>query len=183
MQPAGDARDERVGSVGSFIWADRARVLAAAGAGDGGLIECELRGASMAGAIAPRSRLRIALGHGPFPLGEVVAFMHGGQLVVHRVVHRRGRLLVTRGDATVLPDPPVEAGSVLGRVVEAAPSGAGWQPVGPPTALPRRDRLLAALLLSATVLLMLGSAPLARRLAQWLQDTDERSSWTRTLLS
>ena len=107
MDPA--AENERLGSIGAFIWAARERVLATAGqhAGDSPerVIECRLRGASMAGAIPAGSRIQIALASGPFQVGDVIAFMNDAQVVVHRIVHASGRrdaqgnaLIITRGD-------------------------------------------------------------------------------------
>jgi hypothetical protein len=183
-------RSERLSSFGSFIWADPARVLAAAGrhTGDGqaSVIECRLRGASMAPAIPPRSRIRIACTGKPYRNGEVVAFMSDAQVVVHRIVYRRrlrgtDELLITRGDAMIIPDRPIEAGAVLGRVVAMA-TGTDWQPVGAQMLLPRRERLLASALLVVCVETLHVSVPLAQRLACWLQATDRRLSWTRKFL-
>jgi hypothetical protein len=181
--------EERRRALGSFIWRDRAHVLAAASrCGDDGrnTIECELRGGSMTGAIPARSRIRIAFTRGPYAPGEIIAFMIGARIVVHRVVYlrRRGRpheLLITRGDAMILPDPPLDAGAVLGRVVEVASDGC-WRPPGPRLRPPRRDRLLAFLVLAASAVMLEVAPGLARRFVSLLEATDRRYAWTRTLL-
>jgi hypothetical protein len=182
---------ERLRSIGAFIWAARERVLAAgqhAGDTPERVIECRLRGASMAGAIPAGSRIRIALASGPYQVGDVVAFMDDAQVVVHRIVRAGVRrdapgnaLIITRGDAMVVPDAPIETRAVLGRI-SAIAGGTDWCPVGAQQRLPRRDRLLALVLLAATAATLRLHAPLAQRLARWLQASDSRYSWTRSLL-
>lgn len=180
--------EERLRALGSFIWMDAARVLGAArryGDGTRKIIECELRGGSMSGAIPAGSPIRIALAHPPYRVGEIVAFLAGVQPVVHRVIYRRhfggGKQLLTRGDAMLLPDPPIDASLVLGRVVEAAFAG-GWRPVGPRAVAPRRERLLALLVLVASAVLLEISPWLARQFVRGLDAADRRFAWTKTLL-
>ena len=62
--------------------------------------------------------------------------MSGERIVVHRIAYRRRRdranaVVITRGDAMIVPDPPVAAAEILGYVREFD-AGSGWQPVGPP---------------------------------------------------
>jgi len=190
MDPA--AENERLRSIGAFIWAARERVLATAGqlADDSPerVIECRLRGASMAGAIPAGSRIRIALASGPYQVGDVVAFMDDAQVVVHRIAHMSGRrdaqgnaLIITRGDAMIVPDAPIENRAVLGRL-SAMASGTDWRAIGGQHWLPRRERLLGFVLLAATAVTLRLHAPLAQRLARWLQATDSSYSWARSLL-
>jgi signal peptidase I len=51
--------------------------------------------------------------------GEVVVARRGDLLVTHRVVRLRGGQVVTKGDASLLDDPPIPLGGVIGRVVAA----------------------------------------------------------------
>jgi len=181
----------RLKSLGSFIWQDGARVLAAAGRGDPRqhVVECQLRGASMSGAIPAGSRIRIALGGTPYRRGEVVAFVTDTDLVVHRIVYARRRWLrrdplqfmITRGDAMLLPDAPINTDFALGRVVEMR-VGAEWRALNARAQMPRRERLLAFLILVAIAFLLNVRLSWARRLADWLHAMDRRFSWTRTLL-
>ncbi len=48
--------------------------------------------------------------------GDVVLVELNQQLVLHRVVHRTGDTLTTKGDGVPHPDPPLPLGAVLGRV-------------------------------------------------------------------
>lgn len=81
--------------------------------------ELVLRGGSMAPAIRPGDRLRVAPLHaGELPaLGEVVVTARGGTLVAHRVAAVSAGAVITRGDAARAPDLPVAPDEVLGRVV------------------------------------------------------------------
>lgn len=82
----------------------------------------------------------------PCRIGEVVAFVAGAQLTVHRIVARgrresRHRFLITRGDGSWLCDPPVDQDLVVA-VVSAWHDGQGWrpapgQPVTPPSVAAR----------------------------------------------
>jgi len=112
--------------------------------------------------LPPMSRIRIALIHrAQYEIGEVVAFLDGHQVIVHRVVHR-GRFgaaaghLLTRGDATLVPDPPVSRERILGPVTEVWVAG-DW---GPPRAAPRRSlraRVVSSILLGAAIGMMTAS--------------------------
>src|SRR6185503_18679472 len=58
--------------------------------------------------------------------GEVVAFLAGGRLVLHRVVARAadGSWTLTRGDARVLPDVPIrDPDAIVGRVTGCLRAG------------------------------------------------------------
>jgi hypothetical protein len=85
-------------------------------------VEIPIRGASMGTTLPDGCVARVTLDPpGAVGVGEVVVFRQGGQLVAHRVVYsgRRGRAaghLLTRGDARLVPDPPVSLSRLLGRV-------------------------------------------------------------------
>jgi hypothetical protein len=177
---------DRLLTVGALIWSDQARVHAAANLRreDGGavVVECALRGGSMAAAIPAGSRIRICCEPGPFRIGDVVAFLSEGSMVVHRVVHRSRSVpawLVMRGDAMILWDPPIIEAAALGRVI-AFDAGSGWKEVGPPSWRPRRERLLAFVVLFAGALLLRFSADSVRRLGGWLRLTDRRLAWLKS---
>jgi hypothetical protein len=86
---------------------------------------------SMGRALPAGSRIRIQLAdRRRYEVGEVVAFLAGKHVVVHRVVRRgpggaAGDYLLTRGDAALVPDLPVEERRVLGAVTGVARDG-GW---------------------------------------------------------
>src|SRR6185503_13087139 len=65
-------------------------------------------GASMQPALPPGTEVLLRCGETGGP-GDVIAFLAGGHLLVHRVVARAadGGWTLTRGDARVLPDVPI----------------------------------------------------------------------------
>lgn len=181
-----DLDGERLGGVGAFIWQERERIRAAAARqilddGAPAPVECRLRGGSMAAAIPQGSRIRITLSRGPHRIGDIVAFMIGERIVVHRIVHRARHHWITRGDAMLLPDSPIDDIAVLGHVNEID-SGAGWRPPDAQSRPPRRDRWLAFAVLAASRVLLLFDADLARRFIESLDAADQRSAWTRRVL-
>ena len=93
-------------------------------------IESTVKGPSMGRTMPAGSRIRIELGaRRHYDLGEVIAFVAGQHVVVHRVVGQpRGGHVLTRGDAEVLPDPPIDEEQVLG-AVSAIQQGGYWTPV------------------------------------------------------
>ena len=181
-----DHETDRLDGLGAFIWQERERVRAAAGRqgvadGEGSVVECRIRGASMEPAIPRGSRIRITFSRGLHRVGDIVAFMVADKIVVHRIAHRAGRHLLTRGDAMLLPDPPLDAAAVLGEVAEID-SGTGWRRPNEQKLPPRRDRLLAFAVLMASSFVLKFDADLARRFVEWLDATDQRHAWTRKLL-
>jgi hypothetical protein len=121
-------------------------------------VESELRGASMGLAIPDGSRIRIVYSEGAtWREGEVVAFLAGSRVMVHRVIHvgRRGparRFLITQGDGNWICDPPVRIDTIAGRVEEFRLDNE-WQDVGPARiSLVRRSVSLASLALLRTAL-------------------------------
>jgi hypothetical protein len=91
-------------------------------------------GSSMRPTIAPGAELTFRCGD-TVDVGDVAVVVHRGHILVHRVVARSaGGWLLTRGDGTWVPDPPIAHDDVVGRVtllgaedvgvpLAAAPSG------------------------------------------------------------
>src|SRR5688572_11256492 len=78
-----ESTSERLHAVGSFIWKDSGRVLAAGSCfndDEARTVECKLRGGSMESVIPARSRIRIAFKQGPYEVGQVIAFMIGTEI-------------------------------------------------------------------------------------------------------
>lgn len=106
-------------------------------------------GTSMLPAIAPGQPLRLRCGEA-YAIGDVIAFVIEGQMAVHRVIAQGEGWIVTRGDARLLPDPPLtELDRVVGRVV-ALIDGEAERPVPParfsiPAAIVTRFILTGAL--------------------------------------
>jgi len=116
-------------------------------------VESELRGASMGLAIPDGSRIRIVYSEGfTWRKGQVVVFLAGSRVMVHRVMHvgRRGparRFLITQGDGNWICDPPVRIDTIAGRVEEFRVDDQ-WQDVGPARiSLVRRSVSLTSLAL------------------------------------
>lgn len=142
-------------TIGRMLRADPARTLAVARSlrSPDRSFESTVTGTSMGPGLGPGSRIRIALTHrARYEIGEVVAYLADRQVVVHRVVHR-GRAaaargyVITRGDATVVPDPPVDHGRILGSVTGVWRAG-GWTPLGGPPPRSPRAKLACGLSLA-----------------------------------
>jgi len=92
-----------------------------------GEVRLRVYGTSMVPSILPGDVVSIAQANlENVAPGEVVSFLQGGRLFVHRVVRREApaknsladrSLLITRGDRLKHEDPPVSATELLGRVV------------------------------------------------------------------
>jgi hypothetical protein len=149
---------EVVAAIGQILRSDPRRTLAVADSlrGPDRCIESTVSGFSMGASLPPGSRIRIALlptsGHAK---GDVIAYLAGTQVIVHRVHHcgRAGAArqhLIARGDATLVPDPPVRLDHVLGPVTGVWHAG-GW--VAPPGPWSRSTlaRVLRALLAAPAV--------------------------------
>jgi hypothetical protein len=124
-------------------------------------IESTVQGPSMGRAIPAGSRIRIELGvQRSYDPGEVIAFVAGPHVIVHRVLTpaRRGQVL-TRGDAEVIPDPPIDADQILGAVT-AIQRGGNWAPVERRSSQSFPVRVLASILL-ATIACSLYANPRA----------------------
>lgn len=83
-------------------------------------------GESMQPTIAGGSRVLLSFSARP-RLGDVILFEREGRAILHRIVWRKGRTVVTRGDACTSPEPPMVLAEVRavalavddGREVEA----------------------------------------------------------------
>jgi hypothetical protein len=160
-----------VSAVGSFFRQDPARILAVAAhlRGPDRYLESTVEGMSMGRTIPPGSRIRVDLAdREDHALGEVVAFLAGQKIVVHRIVHHgqwggaRGRLL-TRGDAALVPDLPLTPARVLGPV-GGIQRGGTWMPLERP---PRRS-FTARVIASLALAMVIGALQASPRLAEWL---------------
>lgn len=128
--------------------------------GSGGLVECEVRGASMGSGLPDGSMVRVRCdGAHDAPLGTVVALDLGGALTIHRLVHRgrspRARgWVVTEGDANLTCDAPVPERSLVGRVDAVRTAAGEWTPldvaVTTPSARARPTRLVRWVVCQAT---------------------------------
>jgi len=185
---------EIVEAIGGLLRADPARTLAVADSlrAPGRTYESTVTGMSMGPWLPPGSRIRIALiPAASYEVGEVVTFVAGEQIVVHRVAHR-GRAaaalghLVTLGDATLVPDPPVATGQVLGAVTGVWRSGGWVRPAGSPRrSLPARAVRALSVALAvgalqvsprATARVMTGLHRVAAALrTAWVRERERRS--------
>ena len=116
-------------------------------------IESTVLGVSMGRTMPAGSRIRIELAPPRrYARGEVIAFVAGPHVIVHRVVRpARGwteRHLLPRGDAAWCPDPPLDAEHVLGAVV-AIQRNRRWTPVDDRPPQPWPTRILTAVVLAA----------------------------------
>jgi hypothetical protein len=107
------------------------RAVAKMASTSGRPLEVQLHGRSMTGTLPDGCKITITCGAGPYRRGDIVAALWGSRIVVHRVTHafRRG-VLLTRGDAMTVPDPPVAADVVIGRIDSVLTSD-GWKPPAP----------------------------------------------------
>jgi hypothetical protein len=87
----------------------------------GRTIPSTISGRSMLPTLAPDAGIAIDPRDREFRRGAIVAVLSGNTVVAHRLIGRgRGRSArdywITRGDACLVPDPPVSASVVIGRV-------------------------------------------------------------------
>lgn len=131
--------------------------------------------------LKPGTRIRIRCGDGLGPpAGTVIAFLGGNGLVGHRIVgagrDRGGReFMLTRGDGSRIPDPPIEPERVLGEVIEWR-DGESWRPLPPAPVQSLPDRTSAAAMLWLVRLLLTVDARLAVRTAVLLARVGRRLS-------
>lgn len=107
-------------------------------------------GASMSPAIPPGAELEVACGE-PVAPGDVAVLVVEGRVLVHRVaaVLRAEGWILTRGDATALPDLPAPLSCVLGRVAGIRNATGSHGMARAPESLPRRALLGSSLWLLA----------------------------------
>ena len=112
---------------------ERLRAVAALWARGEREITARFAGTSMLPTIAPDAEVLLDCGHVPEP-GEIACYVRGDDVVVHRVVARTadGRWLLTRGDASLLPDPPSRAADVLARIRKVRRDGRWTEPAPAP---------------------------------------------------
>src|SRR5262249_16743899 len=121
-----------------FFQEHPARILTVASRlrGPGRTVESTVLGVSMGRTIPGGSRIRIELAAPRrHERGEVIAFVAGHHVIVHRVLRPARRWprdhALTRGDAAWIPDPPLAAEHVLGAVIAVQRDGR-WTSVGDP---------------------------------------------------
>ena len=150
-----------VQAVGALIQADPARIVAIAASlrAPDRTLESTVEGVSMGGGLPPGSRIRIALvERARYDAGEVIAYLAGNQVIVHRVAHR-GRfgaaagLVLARGDTPLVPDPPLKHVQILGPVNGVWREGRWDELTGAPRRPFSRHAAAAFLLLMAIGLL------------------------------
>ena len=114
-------------------------------------------GTSMQPVIPPGTEVRVRCG-AEVREGDVAVCQEGNRILVHRViaVSRGSGWILTRGDATAVPDLPVRTSSVLGRVIGLVTAQGERDLPEPPDTLARRLALRACSSL-------LGTAPPAGR--------------------
>jgi hypothetical protein len=119
---------------------------------DGRELVARFTGSSMLPTVTPGTELRVRCGE-EAAVGDVVAWVDGACLVVHRVVGAGPGWLLTCGDAACLPDPPVTRPTdLVGRIVERR-DGDAW------TALPPAPRSRCRALVVGLCVLALRSGP------------------------
>lgn len=100
----------------------------------GATIECELHGHSMGRTLPHGTRLRVRCEHRTETTpGQVVAFIAGNKVTVHRVAARglfgnARSYILTRGDGALLLDHPIPRSAIVG-VVSEWTTGDGWRPM------------------------------------------------------
>lgn len=153
------------------------------------LVEVVVQGHSMGSTLPNGTRIRlqcqVGRSYGP---GEVVVFVDGPHIVVHRVVyggrHRRGRqYLLTQGDGLWLPDAPIPVEAVVGPVIARQHQGA-WEMLA--AAPPRTvcQECLGRLALGVMCTLLVLHVPLAHWTARRLRATlAGLQRWRATLLT
>ena len=117
----------------------------------------------MGSAIPVGSRVRIRhCGEQVGMAGQVVAFLQGARIVIHRVIYTGTRetargYVITRGDADWLCDPPVNVSQIAGCADEYH-AAAGWRAIGPPAQV-RPLRRIASSVAGRAVCLALEVSP------------------------
>lgn len=89
-----------------------------------GKVELQVRGVSMVPALWPGDfvTVRRCCPHELAP-NSIIVFRQDQQLVVHRLIHRAGSEIVTRGDARPQVDEAIESSQIVGRVERVMRNG------------------------------------------------------------
>jgi hypothetical protein len=143
-------------------------------------IESEISGTSMGSTLPSGCRIRICPlpAHG-YRAGQVVAFVAGGRIFAHRIVHCSRQGVLTRGDNYAWCDLPVPVSAILGVVSERLVNGQ-WVLFdgGIPIASERRTRRrIIQTLLLVCMQMDIRLARQASRTLMWL------ARWRRRLLT
>lgn len=104
-------------------------------------------GSSMEPTIPAGAEVLLLCGASPAP-GDIAAFTFGDRIMVHRVMARppaRGWIL-TRGDASAIPDPPIPEAAVIGTVARVRRGDRFVEPPPPPASFGRRLALALCVL-------------------------------------
>jgi hypothetical protein len=141
---------ERLRGLGAFFVDRPDRILAVAGPfqREGRVVQSRVKGPSMGKTLPDGAQILIGLCRRErYAPGSIVAFVGPQKITVHRVAFcgRSGRgkgVLVTRGDASLLPDPPLDVGSVLGEVIGVQADGR-WKAPAPCERRPALHRFVA----------------------------------------
>ena len=122
----------------SRVGPDNERILALSTFLRSGALEFEtcVRGGSMGTALPEGSKIRIRFAReNQLTVGQIVVYVSKYGVVAHRLVRRANsngvQYLITRGDATICCDVPIQSSAVFGIVTEFL-SGGSWRPVPPP---------------------------------------------------
>lgn len=150
------ASPDLAAAIATLLNDDQERILALASSlrAPNRTIESQVRGGSMGACLPHGSRIRIDMSpDATHSVGQVVAFMGGDTVIVHRVVHYGRDHALTRGDARLAPDTPVRRDQILGPVSAVAREGV-WRDVPPPAARGTPGRICAAVALGCARILL-----------------------------
>jgi hypothetical protein len=115
-------------TIGANTTADQLLAFGALLGRSGKTIESEISGNSMGDTLPSGCRIRIcALRGEEYRPGQVVAFVSGGTICAHRIVHRSRQGVLTRGDSQSWCDLPVPTSAIIG-VVSGHTVNGKWFP-------------------------------------------------------
>jgi len=77
-------------------------------------------GNSMRPTIEPGDEVRLRCTD-DVDVGDVIVYVYLDRVIVHRLIARGTEWLLTRGDAHTIPDPPVQADAIVGKLIGVAP--------------------------------------------------------------
>jgi len=146
----------------------------------GKIIESEITGGSMGDTLPSGCRIRIcALPTEEYRPGQVVAFLTGGTICAHRIVHRARHGVLTRGDSQSWCDLPVPISAIIG-VVSGRTVNGKWIPFDDRTGL-RYERNICRQLIDTLLSVCLQlDIRIALRVSKGLM---RLARWRRTLVA